>query len=319
MSINAHLAVMRSAFSTATAAAKVPDGRVSNSIASRESACNVFIGDAAQDGIIFALVPSISCGMVAYDYTGPRAAIIGTGTAANPQFPAVVNATALVRQDSSTTAIYDSNNAIANIATANAPDRYRVVSAALRLSCINASEYNNGWFEAIRVPSEYTSGDMAEVTNAFGPPNSPAQIGRVPANGFENGILISSRWCTHPSYVTGKLSNLYKHQFYLQPQADREFVRHVPAADNQHEQCLDRNFDTILVRIRATTTALVPLAIHWHCVHHLEIQHDAGSLASRYHSQCFNAPNLVSKVDAQIKKDPKASIIRSPNSFAYNP
>lgn len=296
---------MRSAFSTATAAAKVPDGRVSNSIASREAACNCFIGDVTQDRVVFVLQPSIAVGSLRYD-------IVQGATNLDPTVPVRAN-------DQTTTALFDANNFVSNAANANAPDKYRIVSAAMRLSCVNASEYNNGWFEAIRVPTEYSTNEYSMMSGQEIGQVGIANIGRVPNPTWEDNIMVSSKWCNHPSYVTGKLSNLYKHQFYLQPIADREFVRNSPIGDVNASDGLDRNFDTVLIRISATTNALIPLGIHWHTCFHIETQHDAGSASARYHSQCFSAPNLVAKVDAQIKKDPKASIIRSPNSFAYNP
>jgi hypothetical protein len=80
---------------------------------------------------------------------------------------------------------------------------------------------------------------------------------------------------------------------------------------------IDTNLDVVLIRV--FTSGSDNCAIHYHVVSHWEMVYDASSERCRFHSQCISAPNLVSKVDASIKKDPKASIICSPNAYGINP
>nr|UDL17066.1 MAG: hypothetical protein [Biomphalaria pfeifferi virus] len=292
-SINAHLAVMRSAFSTACAAAKVPDGRVSASIASREAGCSVILQKGSET-MCFALIPCINSGMAYYTITS-------TGT---PPTDTVAAAD-----------IFTYDEANKGGTGAERCDRFRVVSAAMRLSSINSAQYNNGWFEAIRVQTDYIDADVD--ASAI---NNKTNFGTLNI-AFENNLMKSTRWCSHPSYVTGKLADLYKHQFYLQSQSDREFNRTAGANVSANYLGFDVNMDTVLVRVYAGSnvgTGSVKAAIHCHVVHHIEMNYDASSEKARYHSQCMSAPQLVAKVDASIKKDSKASIIRSPNSYGVN-
>lgn len=322
-SINNHLAVMRSAFSTVTASAKVPDGRVSASIAQREAACNVVIQGASDKALIFALYPGLSGGLSVFKISNGTSTTTGTG--ASTSIEGVVSQLAQIKFDSNL-----ANNA------ANAPlmpEKFRCVSAALRLSCVNSAQFNNGWFEAIRVPTDYksiaegTTQTTAVAPSTTKPDNQTSDMAidtslaegvAAPDVKFENNLFTSTAWCNHPSYVTGKLVDLYKHQFYLQSTAEREFVRVAHRPD-----LLDINMDLVLIRVYSTAAqssgVTLTNAIHYHCVHHFETVYDAGSEKCRYHSQCLAAPKLVEKVDKSIKKDPKASIIRSPNAYGVNP
>lgn len=312
-SLNANLAVMRSAFSTATTAAKVPDGRATSSVSTRECASNCIIAASTESTWCFCLLPSINCGLISYKLTTTPAV---TGANAAP-----ATSTWSQAGEANTMGIYDKNLWTSQLtsASAEAPERFRLVSNALRLSCVNASEWNNGWFEAVRVPTDYKTSEFMAVND---PADGMVVMTTIPRivdnnNAWENGIIRSSRWVQHPSYVCGKLANLYKHQFYCQTMTnDRDFVK---ACENVGG--CDTNFDTVLIRVHTTSTGAnaVPLAIHWHVVSHIEMLYDAQSASCRYHSACYSAPKLVEKVDASIKKDPKASAIRSPNSFAYNP
>jgi hypothetical protein len=315
-SINAQLAVMRSAFSTATAAAKVPDGKCTASIGAREAACNVQMGETGVNTMVFVLQPNIAAGLAIYskteDTSGPAPAP-STGivtTLGTTSIRKIVTFDAANKPQQ--TGGVDSTRAQHQAR----PDRFRLVSAALRLSCVNTAQFNGGWFEAVRVATDYQI--LAGAPAAAIVPEYDVREGCLhPNNNWENGVMSSDRWPNHPSYVTGKLSDLYKHQFYLQPQGDRDFVRL-----NQEVSTLagfDTCFDSIVIRIHVAETAGVTKAIHWHTVHHHEMIYDPTSDRCRYHSHCFQAPRLVEKVDNAIKKDPKASIIRSPNSYGVNP
>jgi hypothetical protein len=291
MSVNSHLACMRNAFSTACAGPKVPDGRVSASLAMKEAACEVYVFPAGVNKVIFCLMPGLRVGLSIYP-------IATTTTGTPPVVTTTLQAGAFLHTGIEGTSF----TSVAQ----EAPDKFRLVSGGLRLSAVNAAEYNNGWFEAIRVDSRIRPTDWVTLNG-----------GSTPATGFENGLLTSSNWCNHPSYVTGRLSNLYKHQFNLQNINNRDFISaNANATANAN---YDDGFDIVLVRISSVATTTIQPAIHYHMCANWETVYDAGTQGSKWHSPCLAAEGLVKKVDQAIKRDPKASIIRSPNSFAYQP
>jgi hypothetical protein len=298
MSINSNLAVMRNAFSTASINPKVPDGKVASSTAVREATCSVFSFPSGVTRTVFVLQPTLSHSLSTFPFLP---AVAANPTATPPVLPRAAGFFG--------TAVAHSDELLSTNSNApNYPDKWRIVSCALRLSCINASEYNNGWFEAIRYNPKSSS--FATATGSNG-----ASIGLTAfVNDTEGNLMNSASWANSPSYVTGKLANLYKHQFNLHTTSDREFVTGGP--DRQID-----NFDVILVRVHAlaaSTTSPAP-AIHYHEVTNYECVYDAGSSLSRFHTHGPISPKLVEKVDTAIKRDPKASVIRSPSSYAYQP
>lgn len=394
MSLSAHLAVQRNAFSTAVAAPKVCDGATSSSLAERISHAGVF---AAQQGSqTFVLIPSI-CGHI----LNIRAAAAGSASvppAAIPltaeiNYPSTVHAlgeaivsavapslttlpttgiagvTASNNNDVSDTPFFDSDNlrnqlvektrtTIDEITTPQprdvlsdfagaiettsgrigddntkvvygfkraptAPDQYRLVSAALRLNCINASDSNQGWFEAVRIrPSWTPQGTMTYNLSSPG----DVIIGPEP-NYWESGILRSANWANDPSYVTGKLRDLGRHTFYLQTTGKERNFHKWPIGvksesfDSFQEQPFgfDPNFDCIAIRIRSAPSENTALTqtIHYHVTKNWETIYDSHSFQSRFHTSTIANKNAVEYADRQMSRDPKASMIRSASSYSY--
>ena len=174
MSIQGSLAVMRNAFSTASVGAKIPDGSVSFSLTER-------LATAAQEtspnGILtLALTPSL------FDH---YQVALNKSTAAVVGPPAVPAST--ISFTASETTLHESD---ASSKSAANIDRFRLVSAAMRLTCINGSETLNGWFEAIRVNCEYADADVTSD-------------GLVAVGSIEDDIVSSTNWAhtkgTEPS------------------------------------------------------------------------------------------------------------------------
>ncbi len=291
MSLNAHLAVQRNAFSTAATAPKLCDGRVSHSCTLREAGVTVTKTEDTE-ALFFCLFPCITGGFWSMDTAG-----------ANMKFHVAGSENFL--------------NGVGNAKNApdQAADKFRLVSAGMRLSCINASENNEGYFEAVRYVTDGRDIDFINMTQGTATVKIP-NTALTGASQLGSGILTSSRWPNHPTYVTGKLRDLYKHMFYLQPQQDREMNQLDPTLKDYG---FDKNFDMILVKVSAIPTSTVPIAVHAHTVHNWEVQYDANQSSSRYHSPCMSFPSAVRAVDKALKRDPKASQIRSPNQYGYKP
>ena len=356
MSVSSHLAVQRNAFSTAQAAAKVCDGACSASIAERISA--VRVATSQKGATAFALLPSITGHAWVYEVGGSTGEILGSQNAGMPidlgdesmqntvhafsywreeaitAAPAVPagnsNPPTKTDADAEMTVKGDKTVATGKLLTVlqknkDAPDEYRLVSAAMRLQCINASDQMQGWFEAVRVrPSWSTEGlrlfkaptDAAPTSAALGPT----------AGLWEEGILVSSNWANDPSYVTGRLRDLGKHTFYLQPNKPRKFhrwpniVQHEAFDDLEEQPCgFDPCFDVVLVRVFSAESSAATLqqAIHCHVVKNWETMYDSNKALARFHTSTFSAKKAVEYADKQMTRDPKASMIRSASSYGY--
>lgn len=310
MSVNAHLAVQRNAFSTAAAAAKVCDGATSASIAERcANAASYNSPDGEQ---IFILQPSIFGHEVRYVGTttnGVTTYDTGSAPVSIHGFEAV-SSTLINKKDSVS------------------PDQYRLVSAAMRLSPINASESNQGWFEAIRVKSAWSRNGFSFINTPVAPATGPAPVIFPSKTTFEGGVILDSNWANDPSYVTGRLRELGKHTFYLQPTGPRTFKKwpreiQVATFNGFEEQpCgYDTNFDIIIVRIHSApapaSSNTLYQSIHCHVVKNWETAYDAANPNCRFHSSTISAESAVKYTDKQMTRDPKASMIRSASSYAY--
>jgi hypothetical protein len=220
---------------------------------------------------------------------------------------------------------------------AYSPDKFRIVSAGLRINAINNAEANNGWFEAIRINPGYEISECA----LFKKDNNRERWGiGVDHNKFANRVFaVGSNWANLPGYVTGKLRDIGKHMFYLQSTTvDRRFedleesfstksrsvdtsvicqLHNGPTAS----QGFDRSIDTILVRIHTTVTNAVvgDCMVHVHSVINYESTYDNSSPLARFQSSCISAESAVSAVDRAIKRDSKPSIIRQGSAGRYNP
>lgn len=289
---------MRNPFSTATTTPKVGDGKIGYSVGSREGIA-VQVSDPNGE-ICFILSPGLNSSLQA---------ITNNKQGETPDIEYFDNT--LDQQLSNTGKKLPSN-----------PDRYRLVSAGVRLTCINNSENNNGWFEAIRVPMSYSTDaptakddtDIDLVGSTFDV--ITGNVGNMVVNpDCESKLRISRSWAIHPSYVTGKLRNLEKHLFYLQPTGDRDVVLNLDATTQ-----FDKSFDVVMIRIHAaaSTDATQQLTVMAHCVSNWELNFDANNPRSRYHSPSYNNMMAVARNDKFIKRDPKASTIRNASSYGYS-
>lgn len=125
----------------------------------------------------------------------------------------------------------------------------RIVSVGLRLTLINNTDQNDGYFEAARISVQPSDFDIDAVTGAlrYRPvrPTDPlvASTGLSGANPIPDIILSN-----HATYQTGKLRDIEKLQFKLN------------SVDNEHDfapifepptsdMFLDQSFDIILLKL----------------------------------------------------------------------
>lgn len=267
MSVASSLAVMRNAFSTATASAKIPDGVVSHSISERSATAGSLTSPAGKITIV--LSPSLTSHM---------------------QYSLESNVTSLTNVVNTTHVLDGLENVSGNV------DQWRLVSAGLRLTSINGSDTLNGWFEAVRV-----TGCITQLNS---------DTGLFPAD-FESNIINSPDWPNSPSYVTGRLRDLGKHTFYLQPVDKYEF--------RKTGELMDYKYDVVLIRIHSLASPAVEqqTAVHYHAVKNFELCYDAQNRLSRFQTGCPVYLKGVDNARKGLTRDPKASMIRAASAYAY--
>lgn len=251
-------AVYNNPFSTATTNPKIPDGKAYSSCGIRLQSVTEFTNDSteAMDILLF---PGLSNGVVLQNNTA-------LGMAHMPY------------KDHGRWDEF-------NTSQVNAPiHKWRVVSQALKISLINNSDENDGWFEAIRVQGSMDSG-FAGVLDTTTSPNS-RYIGGVDTT---MPAISSNNLVEHPTYVTGKLRDIHRYMFHLMPQGnDHEFnilPRTSYGIEDMTAASLDNEaFDMVFIRVHGRTGS-APTRLMLHCVCNQEVVYDEGSAMTRYHSE----------------------------------
>lgn len=312
MSAIAHCAVIRNPFSTAVAHAKIPDGAVSLSSSGRYSISTTAV---SASGFIEILLVGGFFTPIAIRTSKADANGAKTYTYSHPQFQ-VPNRITVASGNT-----YTQNASVAN--------QYRIVSQGVRVSLINNSQDNDGWFEAIRcTPSN--SYDNWGYSDAAG------EVSIVPVlSQYEGGILDDNQvnWAMNPSYIAGKARDLYKHNFVLHRQENNDFIE-IPSvstiqtassaiqtstkpftnANEMDPWWVDKQMDSVLIRIRGNTAGAAngQMVIHLHIVQHVEECYDEKSNLHRFMTTCPRGLSMFNATMSAMKRDIKPSIIRSP-------
>lgn len=310
MSASNHLAVMRNPFSTAVANCKIPDGATSVSAACRYSHSKHV---ASTKGALYVIVtPNITCPISVYEPGESGAAPVVAGT--DGHFIYTVDSRQMTLGSTST-----------GFAPA-VPSQYRVTSQGLRLSLINNSSDNDGWFEAIRINPSYGASDYLMTGDTL--------TSRFTNNYlFEDQILVKSDstlidWSMHPSYVAGRLRDIAKHTFILHREDESTYIdikeatvgaatssgAVVPNSYTGDTWWVDTRMDTILIRMRAnavdSTTGSTQMSVHFHSVQHVEECYDSNSTFGRFQTVCPLAKTALSATLGAMRRDLKPSMLR---------
>ena len=143
--------------------------------------------------------------------------------------------------------------------------RHRVVSCAMRLELMNASLENDGYWEAARMP--VTVADFSYTGTCWKYDNPP----------LPSTLDLSN----HPTYQTGKLRDLARYQFKLNPEnVDIEFSTNM----------VKQEFDMIVLKIHGRSAGNTK--IMYNAVCNQEIIYREGTALSRLQTRNNIDPNI---------------------------
>ena len=254
------LSVYFNPFSTRTTNPKIPDGKCHLSSGLRLQAVKEFTNDATGT-MDFLMIPGLKTGVLAVNTTD------ATGNMNYTNHADMAGATDLVQAGVNESQI----------------NKWRVVSQGLKVTLVNNSDENDGWFEAIRV----------SVTNNSTAFSQDGNGNYIPTGGALPGIdETSSSLPEHPSYTTGKLRDIHRHLFQLKPHTDDHDFVTLPSTIPQAEwevgaksPILDDSLDAIYVRIHGRAGAETPTRVMLHIVSNQEVVFDEGNAMSRFMSE----------------------------------
>lgn len=327
MSAVGHLAVIRNPFSTAQTSPKIPDGLVSASTGQRLHSCKQVT--CTDDSSTFLLFPGLSSNAIFYS---DLVETVATVTKSSPEIFDFKNNGAFGNEDLTTAAVHE-------LEFSDEPEKWRQVSCGARISLVNNSEENDGWFEACRFAPGFNSDDFTLL-------RKNTENRRIyPLDTIESSFIGGGGLVNHNSYISGKLRDIHKHCFYLQNQngthdfkmiTDKVKLGLEAAAqvgtndvtgktvvgnklttepDNLEivKTLIDSDFDFVVVRIHGTK---LKTKLMIHTVSNQEQVYGENQKLSRFHSKSLNYIQGLLATERLLKSDPKPSLIRNPNSGA---
>ena len=275
--------VFRYPFSTTTVAAKIPDGSATLSSAQRFQICEGF--SCPDNGVGYiAIMPTLDTpiwysGLTANTATDAPAA---SGTVASPdvvmQDVGSSGGDTRIKADTGTTTAGTTWKAIkvkGHVQNTNELAKWRLVSAALKISLINNSEANEGFFEAIRISTGIEQGGNKSA-------NDYSSLLDELLEQYKAGTSVLGQFVDQPSYVSGKLRDINKYMFQCRPDG----INH---NFNANTDLVDNGFDLVLIRITGRTVTgsdAVHTSIIAHAVTNQEIVYTNTNTLSRFHTEC---------------------------------
>lgn len=323
------ITTIKNPFNTASFASKIPDGKTSYSIGVKRQVSKQVVSK--KGAIVFALTPTFNTGGFNLD-------ISNANVVTDIQYHTFNDSDINISAPTSAAlgGVEATPVAVELKLGTNAPEKWRLVSAGMKITLTNNSEKNDGWFEAIRVNCSPSSKDFVYLRNTGA---LDGVIGVHP--NFEDQLVSkASTWVNHPSYITGKLRDLHKHMFILQSvNGSRDFnpVRQsnntngfvepsIPAGSFsndpkeswtfKHSEEIehwvdDSSFDIVLVKCYSSadaTTATSATNLHMHMVHNHEYIYDSLSNYSKFQTPTKNYSSSVARAISLINSDSKPSI-----------
>lgn len=292
------LTVYRYPFSTATSNPKVPDGKLTQSIGYRWQYSSVIEGG----NMLIVLHPILM--------TMGTALPVTTGDL-NPNkttFHWNINAAG------GNTAVFPGN--LAAITYSGAIGRWRVVSQALKLKCVNSDDHNDGHWEAIRIPSTNNMMVGPEIDLFVG-------SGKL-SNRWINEVKMKQNWLLNPTYQSGKIKNLGQYEFRLSPQKEEHDLISMPKVvefdidnydvngdqvladgiDDTHlwRYLIDEQFDTILIKIQGSEqNPVTRILSHW--VQNVETTPTVNHENAIFQTECVDAGASLKKRLLEFKRE----------------
>jgi len=156
----------------------------------------------------------------------------------------------------------------------------RIVSQGVKFSLLNSSDDNEGYWEAIRVPLDFFA--LSDTT-------SP--------NGEDYRVVPGGLWNNFASYntfQTGRLRDIHRYLFKLNSVApDHPFVDILTSgATPTPDQCMDKNFDMIVIRIVGRIDAVTPSMIQYDLISNQEVVYKDDTVMARLATLNKMVPNI---------------------------
>jgi len=238
-------------FSTSTVGAKIPDGKVTISSAQRRQ--KLVQLDTSETGVTaaapgtgklwIALLPGYNVPMIWANGTAPAAG--AWNQVLFDPLPGAAGDTLAQRIAADTVK----------------PREFRIVSTGIKIALTNNNDSNNGYWEAIRMPTDTDS--IAALTTSV--------IAYI--TGMNDSFI------DHPTYCTGRLKDIHKYIFQTKPDGNSHNLINWQSWDSA-----DSNQDALIIKItgRPTGSADDATKVNCHVVSNQEVVYAPTSTFHRF-------------------------------------
>jgi hypothetical protein len=280
------MAVVRNAFSNATNAPRIPDGSELMSTGQRFQAVQEFGMADGKSAMVFNLFGALGAGCHVQGAKGTAGALFDT---------------TMFYKDHGTLTSTDTKNWAQT--DGQAITKWRLVSQAIKLSLVNNSDENDGWWEAIRIPVDNDAGDWMQMVQTSADATGPKVL-------MPKREELAYDFVNHPTYMSGKLKDIHKVVFQLNACGGRHAFTTMKTQftlDNTDrfnaewtfkedttdvtafvDQAMDMQYDRLVIRVNGRTGASgatgTGTRILAHVVSNQEVIYEPGSFATRFHA-----------------------------------
>lgn len=300
------LAVYMNPFSNATQNARIPDGKISESLGVRSQSVTEISAnlDFSSDPMEILLYPGSGSGCIVGNLVGPGDRVwnvLGYNDHGK------LNITNLSGPGGGT------------VSSSDPMQKWRVVSQGLKISLINNAETNDGWWEACRITPEKRSTDFSLLCD--GNTSDITQASLVPESyltTLRNRSIVDQR-----TYCTGLLRNIHKHIFTLKPSGNEHDFNDFPSqlqfnandagpaltdgvsrignrffvpsaqVENGLNSWMDWSYDMLYIRIYPNTDATNRSRFMFHLIGNHEVSYPENVRDSKYHQRPEVLPEHV--------------------------
>ena len=171
----------------------------------------------------------------------------------------------------------------------------RLVGCGAKFTLLNNAEQNEGYWEAVRVPLNWSDIIVRESADPLDPTTGSLDFsGAITAAGND--------FSQHHTYMTGKLKDLHKYQFKLNststehPFTDPSVIGTGLTSDvdiaTQTKAYIDETFDIVLIRVFGRNEATFPSMLRYEIVSNQEVVWKENSQTSRLMTRSKPDPKM---------------------------
>lgn len=290
--VNRQLAVYKNPFTTYTTNPKIPDGKATMSAGLRVQAVKDIKFSAVNETLHILLLPGCNNGAI----------ILGNnGTAMTDKNMFYKNQVAIKTESMAPDLLDDDNKPITTSSTntykgevgviETGETKWRLVSQALKLTLVNNSDENDGWWEAIRTTCNAKSFGLVENNES-----SYYHVGFNSTTALPD-VSLTDTIVENNTYASGKLRDIHRYLFQLHPTVnDHDFkscvdIRTQPDQASMMPYLMDDSFDCIYIRVygRSAADGRNPTRLMAHIVANQEVIYDEDEVMTRFHTETKRA------------------------------